>query len=276
MMSDAAIATGPAGGSRTITAFFERRGDADDAVERLSAAGFPRASIRVIAGAGGSVSRDAYPAEGTGFWEALKDLFLPDSDRHVYAEGLQRGGFLLTLASSEADCSRAMDILDAEGAVDLEQRETDWRAQGWTGYTGADCPASTEVGREEVIPVVEEQLRVGKRDVTDGRVRVRSYVVETPVAEQVNLREEQVSVDRRAVDRPVADQDNPFQERTIEVEQKAEEAVASKEARVKEELVVNKQVGERTETVSDKVRHTEVNIDDDRSRRSAGSAGRGR
>ena len=118
--------------------------------------------------------------------------------------------------------------------------------------------------REEVIPVAEEQLKVGKREVSQGRVRVRSYVVETPVQEQVSLREENVHVERRAADRPVTGADELFRERTIEAEERAEEAVVAKEARVKEELVVKKDVGQRTETVSDKVRRTEVEVEDER------------
>jgi stress response protein YsnF len=97
-------------------------------------------------------------------------------------------------------------------------------------------------------------------------VRVRSYVVEQPVEEQVNLRDEHVNVERRPVDRPLtgADRDRAFQERTIEAEEKSEEAVVNKEARVKEELVVNKDVNQRTETVSDTVRRTEVDVQDER------------
>ncbi len=54
----------------------------------------------------------------------------------------------------------------------------------------------------------------------------------------------------------------PFRERTIEVTATAEEAVIAKDARVKEEIVVSKDAEERTETVSDTVRRTEVEIDD--------------
>ncbi len=110
-----------------------------------------------------------------------------------------------------------------------------------------------------------EELRIGKRDVSHGRVRVRSYVVETPVTESVALREENVHVERRPVDRAATAADEVlFKDRTIEMEERAEEAVVAKEARVREELVINKEVGQRTQTVSDTVRHTEVDIEDDR------------
>ena len=60
-----------------------------------------------------------------------------------------------------------------------------------------DRNLETAAGREDVIPVIQERLRVGKREVAQGAVRVRSYVVETPAEEQVQLRQESVRVERR-------------------------------------------------------------------------------
>ena len=279
---------------RTVTAFFENRTHAEDAVRRLHEAGFARDAVRLMAGYEGAPERDVNPDsyrgayeqnEGVGFWEALKDLFLPEEDRHAYAEGLKRGGYLVSVQTRQDDYGRAIDILDDEGTIDIDERAASWRSSGWSGYTGPDyrpSPSSTAVPRaasgtsaaglsqpsdssgrsrsserEEVVPVTEEQLRVGKREVSGGRVRVRSYVVETPVQEQVNLRQEHVSVERRPADRAASPGDQAFKERTIEAEERAEEPVVAKEARVKEELVVKKDVEHRTETVSDKVRRTE-------------------
>jgi uncharacterized protein (TIGR02271 family) len=126
---------------------------------------------------------------------------------------------------------------------------------------------ATEV-REEVIPVYEEELRVGKRVIEQGRVRVHAYTVEQPVQEDVTLREERVAVERRPVDRPVsgAPGEAAFRERTIDVTTHREEPVIDKEARIKEEVVVRKEADQHTETVRDTVRHTEVEIDDDRAK----------
>lgn len=135
----------------------------------------------------------------------------------------------------------------------------------------APMPATDAAGRDEAIPVVEERLNVGKRDVSHGRVRVRSYIAETPVEEQVRLREEQVRVERRPVDRPLgAGETARFEDRVIEATESAEEAVLDKEARVREEVVIRKDATERTETVSDTVRRTEVAVEDER-RRAAGT-----
>jgi len=287
--------------ARTITAFFDSRSDADEAVSRLRALGISEDAIRLVPGYERdkeSATDSFYDRPGEGFWDSLRDFFLPDDDRDTYAEGLRRGGVLVTVTAGDEWHDRALDILDDEGTIDIDERAESWRSEGWTGrptYPGsaagtgnvpamapaADIPgtsspqassvasatpsvASSSVNDDEVIPVVEETLRVGKRDVSHGRVRVRSYVVETPVSEQVNLREERVHVDRRPVDRPLEATDNVFRDRTIEAEERVEEAVVSKEARVKEELVLRKAVENRTETVSDRVRSTEVEVEDDR------------
>jgi uncharacterized protein (TIGR02271 family) len=147
-------------------------------------------------------------------------------------------------------------------------------ALGTTGMEAAAVPATepaagataarTGGATEERIPVVEEQLRVGKREVSGGNVRVRSYVVERPVEQQVSLHQESVHVDRQAVDEPVRAGDDPFHGRTVEVAARSEEAVIGKETRVREEVVVRKGATDRTETVKDKVRRTEVEVDEGR------------
>jgi uncharacterized protein (TIGR02271 family) len=278
-------------GRRTITAFFDSRQDANEAIERLQRAGIARSNINIVEGANRTQGASSRDDEGLGFWEALKDLFPPDEDRATYAEGLRRGGYIVTVQADSGHYEKAVDILDDEGTVDIDQRAESWRQEGWTGAgpglsgssrsalagatppTGARTAAPTTAGtrgtqpttgRDEVIPMAEEHLKVGKREVHQGRVRVRSYVVETPVNEQVNLRQENVHVERRPADRPVSGADNLFRERTIEAEERSEEAVVSKEARVKEELVVKKDVRQRTETVSDTVRRTEVEVEDER------------
>jgi uncharacterized protein (TIGR02271 family) len=340
---------------RTITAFFDSRDDAEDAIDRLVGIGISRDSIRFMPGnerdSDTATTTSSTSGSGEGFWDSLRDLFLPDEDRSTYAEGLRRGGYLISVNATDAHYERVLDILDDEGTIDLDDRADTWRSEGWTGSTlggtsgsgtsgdmtsgdmtsggmtsggtglrstglgsttsggtgaglagsgvgsagmsgttasldtGAGSTTDTTgfgAGRttatgsmgtasgdmrdrdEEVIPVAEEQIRVGKRDVSHGRVRVRSYIVETPVNEAVNLREEHVHVERRPVDRSLSDADRAFQERTIEAEERGEEAVVSKEARVTEELVIRKDVEERTENVSDTVRTTKVEVEDER------------
>lgn len=124
------------------------------------------------------------------------------------------------------------------------------------------------------IPVIEEELQVGKRVVETGGARLRSRIIEQPIEESVNLREEHVHVERTPVDRPATEADlNNFQEGEIEITEHAEVPVIAKEARVVEEISLEKEVEERNETIRDTVRRTDVEIedldsDDTRTRRS--------
>jgi uncharacterized protein (TIGR02271 family) len=120
-----------------------------------------------------------------------------------------------------------------------------------------------ETGQAQSIPVVEEQLKVGKREVPRGGVRVFTHMTEEPVEETVNLREERINVERRPVDRPASEADfAAFREVTIELTEISEEAIVQKEARVVEEVELGKQIEQRDETIRDTVRKTEVDVEE--------------
>ncbi len=117
--------------------------------------------------------------------------------------------------------------------------------------------------QETTIPVIEETLDVGKKEVERGGIRIRQRVVEKPVEENINLREEHVKVDRKNVDRPATDRDfDNANDQNIEIREHAEVPVVNKEARVVEEIRVTKEVTNREEKVKDTVRKTEVDVDD--------------
>jgi len=247
--------------SRTLTALFDSRADAQASADSLRQLGIDADDIHIhdnTSQTGDSTHDDP------GLWQTIKNAFLPDEDRHTYEEGLRRGGFLLTADVDEAQADRAIGVLDSANGVDMDERSNRWRAEGWTApATGATGAAGNRVA-EERIPVVEEKLQVGKREVERGGARVRSYVTEVPVHEQLRLREERVRVDRRQVDKPLSEVDgDAFRERSVNVTAMSEEPVIAKAARVVEEVVVSKEAGERTEEIDDTVRRTKVDIDRD-------------
>lgn len=264
---------------RTITALYDTKAHAEAAKQlikdRLSG---DRAHVDIISqgGADGAGSHD-----GEGFLERVKHFFMADEDKHAYAEGVRRGGYLLTARVDESDADEACRILDQSGSVDLDARQQDWEASGWnrqpmTGSARGDG-ALAGAGASERIPLAEERFKVGKRDVDRGTVRVRSFVEEEPVHERMDLREERVDVERQPVNRTVtgAEADRLFQERTIEMTERGEEPVISKEAVVIEEIGLRKQADQRTETIDDTVRKTRVEVDDERLDAAEGADGGG-
>ena len=263
--------------TRTVTALFDKRSDAEAAEARLKAANVDASHISIHDKTSSGFHATGHStAQDPGMWASIKNAFLPDEDRHTYEEGVRRGGFLLTADVDEDHADEVVRVLEAADTVDIDDRAGKWRSSGWdyapeAVATGAGAYAygtdkdvrGTDVVGEQSIPIVEEQLVVGKREVDRGGARVRSYITEVPVDEQVRLRDEKINVQRRAVDRPLTDADDAFRERTIDVTATGEEAVVGKTARVVEEVVVSKTVGERVEVIDDTVRRTEVEVDED-------------
>ena len=124
-----------------------------------------------------------------------------------------------------------------------------------------DLGASEQSSAMERVPVVEEKLVVGKREVNRGGIRVRKRVVEEPVSKDVRLRTERVTVERTKETRPADDPERVFREKTVEVTERAEEPVVEKKAFVTDEVVVRKGVDQRVEQLTDTVRETKVDVD---------------
>ena len=193
-----------------------------------------------------------------------------------YTEGVANGGALLAVTVADDQAERTAQVLQQHGASEIEGGYEDSYGstgsyEGGTYGSGAQDVAVLEgnnrsgsTGREtdeQVIPVVAEELQVGKRTVQRGGVRVYSHVVSEPVKESVSLHDERVVVDRRPVDRAATDADFNTGSGVVDVRATGEEAVVGKRSRVVEEILVGKQGSDRTEEISDSVRHTEVDVE---------------
>ena len=300
VMPQGSLASATEAGRRyQVVAMFDSFEKARAARDRLIEEGIPRADMDLINRdpEAGQSSFD-YERSNEGFWGAVKRFFVPDEHATGYTEGLRRGHAMLVVRPPFEQHDRIVQILEGYDPIDFDAQEEEWRKGGWTGTAPAaratetttglgtaatlGTPATEELvarpvtaetmterttatrpGTEtEAIPIVEEDIRIGKRQVQRGGVRVRSYMLERPVEQDVTLREERVEVERRPVDRPVGTVPaDAFHERSIEVTATGEEAVVQKDARVVEEVVVRKEAGERTETVRDTVRKTEVEVE---------------
>ena len=269
----------------TVIAAFDDRQDAQRALERLVEGGFSRDMVHLQAREDAwddSTDRTGAADESHGFFESIRrffaDLFGADEaegDSGRYTEAIRRGGTVVIIdAANESEADRARGLLSSmDGLVDIDERASQWSREGWAGFDGrgasdmsggtaAGTGAATRTEGEQVMPVVQEELQIGKRAVSNGGVRVIQRVTETPVKEMIRLRDERATIERRPVDRPAREADFAnFKEGTIEVRETTEEPVVAKTARVVEEVVVGKEVQERTETVADTVRKTDVEVE---------------
>ena len=265
--------------AKNVIGLFDNASDAQEAVRGLESLNLDGGQVSLLQQSSGQTTN------------TFEQLGLPQDDAAAYIDGIQNGGTVVVVQQlGDDEAQRAADILNRYNIVDINSRmrssgttatstqrmedvqtnsaavsgglRSDTAASG--SYSNSTRQRGTYEGGERVIPIVEEEIRIGKREVDEGGVRVRTTVEERPVNEQVTLRDEEVHVERRRVDRPVdaTAATDAFQEGTFEVREHDEEAVVQKEARVVEEVVINKEAQDRTETVQDTVRRTNVNVEE--------------
>jgi uncharacterized protein (TIGR02271 family) len=254
----------------TIVAVFDTATHAEAAVRDLEAAGVPRSVIAIHADSDASSASAIRPVRQEGFWASLFGGE-PDHSTAVYDHSVNSGSAIVTVKCSEERVAMVAEVLERHNPVDIDERATGLGLTSSTttastslpmtaGATGTVAPVTGSTNGD-TIQLAEESLVVGKRLVNRGGTRIRRFVVETPVEENVTLRNETVMVDRRPVTdgRPVGDAD--FTDKTIEMTETSEEAVVGKTARVVEEVSLRKEAVDRTETIHETLRKEDVKIE---------------
>ena len=225
--------------STSVIGLFESNDIARKVVSELTSAGCDKNAVEVLSGAG--IDEVAQRLGEAGY----------DGDKaHRYGEALQGGGALVVaeVGDDQADAAlatmRRFEVLTPEALLERS--------------------GSRNQGRQtETAQVVEEELKVGKAATTGGK-RLTTEVSEREVQETVALSDETVGVERSRVERALKPEeaDQAFQERTVEMTETKEKPVVSKQARVVEEVALNKQSGRREETVGGTVRRQDVKVEE--------------
>ena len=247
--------------NKTVVAIFNSAGEAQDAADHLSARGFSRDHIDVFSGRNSTV--EEHDGE-SGISRFFKNLFGSDDDkRERYSKVAKRGYVVTVYADSEEEAEQAAELLDNYGAIDIDEDYDRNISDRDEDYDRRERTDDIEVNKNKTIPVIEEDIRVGKREVPTGGVRIRSRIVEKPVEENVRLREEHIHVERKKVDRPATEEElRNFKTGTTEFTEHAEIPDVQKRSKVVEEVKLSKDVEHRDETVHDSVRKTEVDVED--------------
>jgi uncharacterized protein (TIGR02271 family) len=259
-----------------IVAIFETNSAADAAARDLESGGISASAIRRYQ----QEKTDAsYSTEtrthGGGFWawllgeedgiDAKRSIY--PRDHEIYERGVTAGNAVLSVTVlDEAEAHRATTIIDAHHPLQIDDNGlvADTSVRPMTNVAPQVASSSALLTGastgEQVIPLKEEQVEIGKRMVDHGVTRVRRYVVEKPIERDVTLHGERVTIERRQPVAGVGAQGGAFEERTVEVRETEEVPVIEKTSRVVEEVSIRKEATERTETVRDTVRREEVEV----------------
>lgn len=224
--------------STVVIAMYDNADKAQQVVNEIVRTGVNRDAVDVLQGDGNGSAT---------LINTLTERGLEEKEAAVYAEVIGKGGAMVAVEAPDEKADTAWEVMNRFGPRDLEQLLEE-----------AGSPQ-----QEESVPVVEEQVSVGKRKVLRGGVRVTSTVIERPVEETVRLREEQVNVEQSRTDRKLSPEEaeKAFEEKTVELTETAEEAVISKEARIVGEVSLSKTATEREETVQATARRTDVKVE---------------
>ncbi len=250
---------------RFVVGLFDDKPEAEKVVRGLHKANFSDINLR---------GRD----DLSGMTAYLERHGVPDTHSHFYAEGVRRGGHLVTVFTDDQHYAAAVELMRNHGAVDITRRADYYKKSGYDRYDTNAKPYSDEEATAErqkyqshdydeshadkVLPEIEEQVHIGKQKVQRGGVRIFARETQVPVEKNVTLRDETIHVDRKNVDRAAtADDLKAFQEGEVTLTETDEEAVVSKEARVTGEVRVGKTVEEKTQTVSDTAKKREIEVE---------------
>lgn len=110
----------------------------------------------LAATAAGAAGGALVGATAGGLAGALTHAGVPENDAHVYAEGVRRGGTLVTAKVDEPMAQTARNILSDDRTVDVTDRRQSYEAQGWTRFDEAapaysDSDIAAERGRYDRV-----------------------------------------------------------------------------------------------------------------------------
>ena len=285
---------------KTILGLFRNYSDAEESIRELNRLGLSSSEVGLLAASNGKSPADKYskPAQlsqvelpglgrvqanasmlnfldtrdarkdSQGVYGMLLRMGIPRDDAAGYLDGIKQGGVFEAFDVPDEKEADALAIMRTRTQGTTERRLVEEKRQyeerpAERRYEQRVCEKTPEL----VIPIVEEELYVGKREVPSS-VRLDTRITTEPVEKTISLKEERIQVERRGVDRladaNLASDPNLFSERSFEFKAMAEEPVINKRARIVEEVRVHKDRQERTETIRDVLRHTEVEINEDR------------
>jgi uncharacterized protein (TIGR02271 family) len=262
----------------TVVAAFDTRAHAEAAVKALKAGGFADSDISIIDREFLAASKTAGGpgAKAAAVWYGLFGHEVHQHEAAIYSQTIDRGGAVVSARVMDSEVAHALAILNMHHPVDVHDRAVTSGIASTAHVEAVEkkiesiplaaaqkvaVPPKLADMHDEVLRLAEEQLEVGKKLVESGRTRIRRFVTERPVSANITLREEHAEVLRRAITDPKFADTVDWADKQIEVVETAEHALVSKMARIVEEVSLKKVGTEHVETVSEKIRRQQVEIE---------------
>jgi uncharacterized protein (TIGR02271 family) len=211
-----------------------------------------------------------------GLWHRLFGTDVHEHEANIYGDTIDDGGVVISVRVPESEVAHASAVLNIHRPVDVHDRavtsgiapaahvdavERKLDAVPLAAVQTVAVSPKLAAAQPDVLRLAEEQLEVGKQQVETGRTRVRRFVTEREVAQDVTLHEGHAEVLRRAVSDPKFIGEIDWADGEIEIVETAEHALVNKTARIVEEVGLKKIGSDHVETIKDKLRRQQVEIE---------------
>jgi uncharacterized protein (TIGR02271 family) len=262
----------------TLVAVYDTPPHADAAVKALKAAGFAESDISVFDSARLKAGRTSLSpgVKEPGLWHRLFGTDVHEHEASIYGQTVEEGGSVISVRVPESEVAHASAVLNIHRPVDVHDRavtsgiapaahveavEKKLAAIPLAAEQQVAVSPKLAAAQPDVLRLAEEQLEVGKQIAETGRTRVRRFVTEREVAQDVALHEEHAEVLRKAISDPAYVGEIDWADDTIEIVETAEHALVNKTARIVEEVGLKKVGSDHVETIRDKLRRQQVEIE---------------
>lgn len=262
----------------TLVAVYDTPAHADAAVKALTAAGFHQSDISTFDQARLKAGKPeiARSVKEAGLWQRLFGNDVYKHEAEIYGQTVQEGGAVISLRVPHNEVAHASAVLDMHRPVDVQDRAVTAGVADRASVAAIEkkidatplAPNQTvavspklAAALPDVLRLAEEQLNVGKQQVETGRTRVRRFVTEREIATDVTLHDEHAEVLRKAITDPKYVGNIDWADNEIEVIETAEHALVSKTARIVEEVGLKKIGADHIETIRDKLRRQQAEVE---------------
>jgi stress response protein YsnF len=261
-----------------LVAVYDTASHAEAAVKALKAAGFADSDISMFDSSRLKAGRTSLSpgVREAGLWHRLFGTDVYEHEANIYGQTVEDGGVVISVRVLEREVAHASAVLNIHRPVDVHDRavtsgiapaahveavERKLAALPLADEQHVAVSPKLAAAQPDVLRLAEEHLEVGKEMHETGRTRVRRFVTERAVAEDATLHEEHAEVLRKAVFDTTYVDEIDWADGMIEIIETAEHALVNKTARVVEEVGLKKIGSDHVETIKDKLRRQQVEIE---------------
>jgi uncharacterized protein (TIGR02271 family) len=260
----------------TLVAAYDTPEHAMAAVNALKAGGFHSDDISTFDNARLAAGKESMTGpKHVGLWQRLFGDDINKYEATVLGDTVGSGGTVVSVRVPQDQVAQATGIMDLHHPVDIHDRavtagfakpaHVDAATKSIAQMPlakGQDVAVTSKLAQvqPDALKLAEEQLEIGKKKIETGRTRVRRFTTERDVAEDVTLHDEHAEVLRKAVTQPASLGQVDWADREIEVVETKEQALVNKTARVVEEVSLRTKGEEHVETIHEKLRRQQAEV----------------